>query len=213
MRPRVEAVCVARAREVVRSDGRTERTAIDKRAVDGAVDVGVHGLDGDERGDLVHHGSDDQALYAYAAEDADHWAAALQRDVAPGALGENLRTVGLDVSGARIGERWRVGSALVEVSAPRTPCRTFVAHWDVPDLIARFTSAGRPGAYLRVLELGRVRAGDDITIVERPDHDVTVARVLGWRNVAATREEAELLRTTRGASDGLVRWAERVVAG
>ena len=206
----VAAVCVGRARTVL-DGGRSERTAIDKRPVAGTVLLGRTGFAGDERGDLEHHGHDDQAVYAYAAEDADHWAAELERDVPAGALGENLRTVGLDVSGARIGERWRVGTALLEVSAPRTPCRTFVRHWDVPDLVQRFTRAGRPGAYLRVLEPGAVAAGDAITVLERPADGISVATALAWRNVAIERAEAERLAAAPGVSAPLRRWAERVL--
>lgn len=209
---RVEAVCVGRARTVEHS-GRSERTAIDKRPVEGPVLVMPSGLDGDERADLAHHGHADQAVYAYASEDADHWAGVLERDVAPGALGENLRTSGLDVSGACIGERWRVGDVLLEVAAPRTPCRTFVRHWDVPDLIERFTAAGRPGAYLRVLEPGHVRARDPIEVVERPVDGISVATVLAWRNVAIAPDEAERLAAMPALSAPLRRWVERVLAG
>jgi len=212
MSARVSAVCVGRVREVV-DGGRVERTAIDKRSVAGAVMVTAAGLDGDERGDLEHHGHADQAVYAYAVEDADHWAAELEREVPPGALGENLCTVGLDVSGALIGERWRVGGALLEVSAPRTPCRTFVRHWDVADLVQRFTRAGRPGAYLRVLAPGEVRAGDAITVVHRPDHGIDVATVLAWRNVAVTRDEAQRLAAVAEVSAPLRRWIGRVLEG
>jgi MOSC domain-containing protein YiiM len=210
MSARVDAVCVARAREV-RDGDRIERTAIDKRPVPGPIPLGRSGLDGDERGDLEHHGHDDQAVYAYAAEDADHWAAELERAVPPGALGENLRTVGLDVSGACIGERWRVGTALVEVSAPRTPCRTFVRHWDLPDLVERFTRAGRPGAYLRVIEPGAVAAGDPVEVVARPEHGISVATALAWRNVAIERDEAERLAAVPGLSAPMRRWVERVL--
>ncbi|MBV1853065.1 MOSC domain-containing protein [Catellatospora tritici] len=172
-------------------------TGIDKRSVDGVValrapgprDTGLgSGVEGDEICDRRHHGGDDQAVYAYAREDLDGWAAALGRDVRAGQFGENLTTTGLDVNGALIGERWRVGTALLEVSAPRIPCRTFAAAMEEQGWIKRFTQAALPGAYLRVLEPGEVRAGDEVTVVHRPDHDVTVA--LAFR---AMTLESELL--------------------
>ena len=211
----VVAVCVGEARDVVHADGRAERTAIDKRAVDGAVPVGAEGLDGDTQVDRRFHGGVDRAVYAYAQMDADHWAAALRRDVLPGMLGENLRVDGLDVSGARIGERWHLsGGAVLEVTAPRMPCRTLQGFLDVPDMIARFTSAGRPGAYLRVVVPGAIAAGEgiaverDVDAVEAP----SVADVMAWRKGAT---ETERLRTLAGlaplAAD-LRTWAAETLA-
>ncbi|MDI1465725.1 MOSC domain-containing protein [Catellatospora sp. KI3] len=172
-------------------------TGIDKRAVEGAVvlrapgprDTGLgSGVEGDDICDRRHHGGDDQAVYAYAREDLDGWAAELGRELRPGLFGENLTTTGVDVNGALIGERWRVGTALLEVSVPRIPCRTFAAAMEQQGWIKRFTQAALPGAYLRVVEPGEVRAGDEVTVVHRPDHDVTIA--LTFR---ALTLEAELL--------------------
>jgi len=186
------------------------RTAIDKRPIAGPGFAQVDGLLGDEQVDRRHHGGPDQALYAYAQEDAEHWAAVLDRPVPSGALGENLRTLGLDVSGARIGEVWRLGACTVQVTAPRTPCRVFAAFWDVADLVPRFLAAGRPGAYLRVLEPGPIQAGDAIELLVRPDGDLTVADVARIR----TRDHAEAarLRAMPALSARLRAWAD-VVAG
>ena len=218
MRPRggrVVAVCVGEARDVVHADGRAERTAIDKRAVTGAVPVGAEGLAGDTQVDRRFHGGVDRAVYAYAQADADHWAAALRRDVPPGIFGENLRVDGLDVSGARIGERWRMsGGVLLEVTAPRMPCRTLQGFLDVPDMIGRFTSAGRPGAYLRVIVPGAIAAGDRIAVERDVDagEAPSVADVMAWRKGAT---ESERLRTLAGlaplAAD-LRAWAEETLA-
>lgn len=133
------------------------------------------GLVGDTIGNRKLHGGDDQAVYAYAREDLDAWEARLQRTLTNGMFGENLTTVGIDVTNARIGERWRVGTdgLLLEVSAPRTPCRTFAAFLDLSHWIKTFTQAEEPGAYLRVISPGTLRAGDAITVEYRPDHDVT----------------------------------------
>ena len=150
------------------------RTGIDKRPVSGPVPTGDNVLVGDTIADLRSHGGPDQAVYAYAREDAQWWSRRLGRVVEPGAFGENLSTLGVDVTGAVIGERWAIGSAVFEVSCPRIPCTTFAAFWDLPDLIKQFPSAGRPGAYLRIFAPGEVRAGDPVTVAHRPAHGVTI---------------------------------------
>lgn len=153
-------------------------TAIDKRPQAGRVSVGELGLTGDTQCDTKHHGGPDQALYLYAREDADWWAAELGREIPPGLFGENLTTEGLDVTGALIGERWRLGETVeVEVRTPRTPCITFESRMGIPHWIKRFHQAGRPGAYLKVLRPGTIAAGDPVTVIHRPEHDVTVGRV------------------------------------
>ncbi|MCX4684368.1 MOSC domain-containing protein [Kitasatospora purpeofusca] len=161
-------------------------TGIDKRPVDGPVFVsapgakgtGEVGLAGDRVYDVKHHGGPDQAVYAYAREDLDAWQEELGRPLANGVFGENLTTLGLDVNGALIGERWRVGpDTVLEVSGPRVPCATFQGRLEQEGWIKRFTWAAVPGAYLRVVEAGEVRAGDRIGIVHRPDHEATVALV------------------------------------
>ncbi|WP_069814551.1 MOSC domain-containing protein [Streptomyces sp. TP-A0874] len=171
-RPRAEAYTSARV------------TGIDKRPVDapvavsapGARGVGGSGLAGDTVGDLRHHGGDDQAVYAYAREDLDHWEVELGRPLPGGVFGENLTTRGLDVNGALIGERWRVGpELLLEVSTARIPCRTFAGWLGERGWVRRFTRAARPGAYLRVVQPGTIRAGDTVEVVHRPDHGVSVS--------------------------------------
>jgi MOSC domain-containing protein YiiM len=156
-------------------------TAIDKRPVSGQVAVGPLGIAGDEHG-ASSHGGLYQAVYAYAQEDADFWSAELDRQLWPGAFGENLTTVGVDVSGAVSGATWRIGGVLLEVTTPRLPCATFAGFWDVPQLVKRFTLAGRPGAYLKVLEPGEIAAGDRIEVLSRPEHGVTVAELMRARS-------------------------------
>jgi MOSC domain-containing protein YiiM len=209
-RARLLAVC-AGAPAAVGEARRATTSAIDKRAIDGPVTVDSLGLAPDVQVDEKHHGGLDQALYVYAQEDADHWASALGREITPGAFGENLRTVGLDVSGARIGERWRVGRIEVQVTAPRIPCSTFAAFWDVPDLVGRFLSAGRPGAYLRVAIGGIVQAGDRIEVLDVPDHGLTVADALRI-HTRDRHEAARLLATGDGLAERARRWAETQVA-
>lgn len=161
--------------------GAVGRTGIDKRPASGPVLVGrpdskgTGGLTGDQILDTAHHGGEHQAVYAYAREDLDLWQAELGRTLPAGVFGENLTTAGLEVTGALIGERWRIGGTVVlEVSAPRIPCGTFARWMAEPDWVKLFTGRGRPGAYLRVIVPGAVRAGDPVTVAGRPDHEVTV---------------------------------------
>ena len=173
--------------------GTLGRTAIDKRPVQAAVRIGLSGPEGDQIADLKHHGGPDQAVYAFAREDYAYWEAELGRPLAPGAFGENLTTVGLDVQNARLGERWRVGGCLLEVTYVRIPCAVFAGFVDEPHWVRRFTEHGVPGAYLRVLQPGTVAAGDPIEVVETRPHDLTV----GYAFRALTTQP-ELLPTLAG---------------
>lgn len=188
------SVNLGRAKAAPYTDNPEGVTGIDKRPVTGPVRVaapgpkgiGGSGLAGDAVCKLQHHGGDDQAVYAMAREDLDAWERELGRTLADGAFGENLTTAGLDVSGARIGERWRIGPEVVlEVTCGRIPCRTFQGHLGEKGWVKRFTQRGAPGAYLRVIEPGEIRAGDAIEVVHRPGHDVTVA--LQFRAVTTER--------------------------
>lgn len=176
---RVTAVCVVH-QVLPDPGGEVGVTAIDKRPVDGAVLVSPSRFGEDRCLDVKHHGGPDQVVYAYADEDAAFWAGELGREVAPGLFGENLRTSGLDVNGAEIGERWRFGdpadqAALVlEVTCARIPCATFQRRMAEPHWVKRFTEHGAPGAYLRVVTPGPVRAGDPLSVVHRPGHGVSV---------------------------------------
>lgn len=156
------------------------RTGIDKRPVPGPVRIGERGVAGDGIGDTRHHGGIFQAVYAFALEDLDAWSERLGSRLRPGLFGENLTTSGIDVNQARVGETWRVGTALLEVVSVRIPCSTFQG-WlglhalDATAWVRRFAAEGRPGPYLRVLEPGTVSAGDRVEVEHRPDHDVTVS--------------------------------------
>jgi MOSC domain-containing protein YiiM len=171
-------------------------TAIDKRAVLGPVKVHKLGLQGDIQANRVHHGGPDQALYAYSQADADFWAGELQRDLPPGIFGENLRLSGLDATNAVIGERWKIGLDVeVEVTSPRTPCATFQRRFGEPQFVKRFTGEGRVGAYLRVLSVGTIRAGDHVHRLHVPRHGVTVGKWFSEPDV----ESMEALRDADAA--------------
>ena len=158
--------------------GELQRTAIDKRPVTTAVPAGVLGLAGDEQADKADHGGPDQALYAYAREDLDWWGGQLGRRLRDGMFGENVTTAGLDVNGALIGEIWRFGEVVVQVTAPRIPCTVFRNWLGEKGWIKRVRASGRPGPYLRVRQPGALRAGDPIERLSRPVGGVTVAEAL-----------------------------------
>jgi MOSC domain-containing protein YiiM len=194
-------------------------TGIDKVPTDDAVHVRApgplrnglgSGLSGDVIGNMKLHGGDDQAVYAYAREDLDRWQAMLGRPLANGNFGENFTTSGVDVTGAVIGERWRVGTdgPLLEVTSPRTPCRTFAAFLGVRGWIRIFTEAAVPGGYLRVIEPGTVRAGDEIEVVDRPDSDVTVGLV--FRALFSEPDLLPRLQDVDALPDQIKRRAARV---
>jgi MOSC domain-containing protein YiiM len=198
----VEAVNVGAPRPVD-LDGHTVWTAIWKHPVEGRVPLRGVNLRGDDQADRSVHGGPDKAVYAYGAEDTEWWEAELGRSLGPGAFGENLTVRGIPVSEAVIGERWAVGSTLLEVAQPRLPCFKLGLRMGDPRFLKRFAAAGRPGAYLRVIREGDIGAGDAIEVLSRPAHGVTSALVsraiLGEpRLLAAAQVAPELPGELRG---------------
>jgi MOSC domain-containing protein YiiM len=157
--------------------GRVKRSAIVKAPVPGRVAVRGVNVDGDDQADRRVHGGPDQAVYAYPLESYAWWEAELGRELAPGTFGENLTLEGVDVDGALIGERWAIGSTVLEVTAPRIPCLKLQARMGEPRFVKRFALARRPGAYLRIVREGSLAAGDAVEVLSRPEHAVTVALV------------------------------------
>lgn len=173
--PLLTSIC--RVHQLKPVSGAPGVTAIDKRPVEGRVKVHRLGLHGDVQADRKHHGGADKALYAYSAEEAELWQAKLGRDVPPGYFGENLRTRGIETTGAVIGERWRIGASVeVEVTMPRIPCVNFATHMGEQRWVKRFADEGMVGAYLRVLTTGSLEVGDNIEVIHRPEHGVTLGR-------------------------------------
>ncbi|MFE2476239.1 MOSC domain-containing protein [Streptomyces sp. NPDC059389] len=216
--PHVASVNLGRATAVDHTDAEGGMTGIGKRPVPGPVHafppgpkgVGASGLEGDAVCDLRHHGGDDQAVYAYAREDLDWWEGELDRELPAGLFGENLTTSGLELTGALLGERWRVGTGglVLEVASARIPCRTFQGALGEKGWVKRYTLAARPGAYLRVLREGPVSPGDPVEILHRPDHDVTVEL---WFRAFTT--DRSLLARTRAAGPAMAaQWHETALA-
>ena len=187
--------------------GRIGRTAIDKRPRTGPVTIGRLGAGDDEQVDKCHHGGPDQAVYAYAREDLDWWAGQLGLELRDGVFGENITSAGLDISGAVIGETWRLGSAVVQITSVRVPCGTFAGWMGQRGWVKRFALAGRPGAYLRVLEEGVTAAGDPIEVLSRPPDSVTVAGAM-----RAFYGDAELMRRLLDAPGLDPKWREMMAS-
>jgi len=169
---RVVSVNVGRPKPLV-TGRRVIESAIVKAPVEGPVAVRGVNLEGDDQADRSVHGGPDQAVYAYASEDIAFWSDVTGLDLGPGAFGENLTTAGIDVSGARIGERWRIGTVELRVTGPRIPCFKLEARIGVRGFQKQFLHAGRAGAYFAIAEEGELRAGDAVEVVHRPEHDVT----------------------------------------
>lgn len=179
---RLRAVLVGLAQPYTRADS---RSAIDKRPVDGPVVVGPLGLAGDEQGDPRVHGGPDKAVHCYPWSHYDPWLRELTGPVAgallqaPGAFGENFSLeAGLDEHDVCIADHWAIGEALFEVSQGRQPCWKLNDRFDVPGMARRVQHSGRTGWYLRVLEPGRVSAGDSVRLVARPHVEWPLARLL-----------------------------------
>lgn len=190
--------------------GYYHETAIDKRSVEGPVEVGVLGLAGDRQVDRAHGGLD-RAVYVYAEEDAAWWAERLQRDIPPGLFGENLRTRGLDVTDARIGEQWGVGDDLVlEVRRIRTPCENLALRMGIPGFHLEFLRTGRVGAMCRVVCTGPVRQGDSVVRAARPQHAVTIGSLA--RDDATPAQMQRLLDSGLPLAPGVRSRAKRVAA-
>jgi MOSC domain-containing protein YiiM len=175
--PRLLSVNVGRPKQISVRRGRALMSAIGKQPVEGRLRVEGVNVTGDQQADLRVHGGPDKAVYAYAREDAAWWEQQLGRTLPPGMFGENLTTAGLDVSGAVIGERWRIGTVVLEVAQPRLPCAKLGTRFGDLGMVKRFGEASRPGAYLRIVTEGELGAGDAIEVLSRPGHGITVAFV------------------------------------
>jgi MOSC domain-containing protein YiiM len=201
---RIEAVCVLH--EV--RPGYFHDTAIDKRPVHGPVEVTPTGLVGDRQMDRTH-GGPDKAVYAYASEDAEWWAAELGVPVPGGTFGENLRVRGLDVTKALIGECWQIGDVVLQVRMPRTPCHNLSLRMGIEGFHVRFNTSGRVGALLKVLNPGTVSAGDRIAVLDRPEHPVTISALAGNPEPQQMRalldSEVALAKKVRERAERMVR--------
>jgi MOSC domain-containing protein YiiM len=190
-------------------NGHPAKSAIWKSPVVGRIAARGVNLAGDDQADRKAHGGPDKAVYAYAVEDLRWWELEVGRSLAYGELGENLTTAGVEVNTALVGERWEIGTTVLEVSEPRIPCWRLGVRMNDKMFPRRFSEAVRPGAYLRIVVEGDVGAGDEIRVVERPEHELTIREV--FRIYTHERDEAERLLAVPQLSESWKRWADKVL--
>ncbi|NLW98570.1 MAG: MOSC domain-containing protein [Actinomycetales bacterium] len=203
MTPRVRSTNIAVPKPAPGSRAaRPRKSGIDKRPVAelevfAPADGYGHGsgVAGDLVGNSKHHGGAQKAVYAYAREELAFWESELGRPLADGQFGENLTTEGIDLESLLVNQPVRIGTALLEVSLPRTPCATFAAHLGEHGWIKRFAAHGRCGTYFRVVEPGRIRPGDAIVLGDPPAHDIDIRTVF-----AAALGDDEAARRAVGAA-------------
>jgi MOSC domain-containing protein YiiM len=185
--------------------GRPTKSGIWKSPVAGRIAVRGVNLAGDDQADRNAHGGPDKVVYAYAVEDARWWEREIGRSLEHGEFGENLTTEGIEVNDALVGERWQIGTTVLEVSEPRVPCWRLGVRMNDKMFPRRFTGALRPGPYLRLIADGTVGAGDEITVIERPGHGLTVRDV--FRIYTRDHDEVPRLLTVPQMSESWKRWA------
>jgi MOSC domain-containing protein YiiM len=214
---RLVSIQVGTPREHVAIGGTAERawtTAFWKSPVAGPVAVRRTNLDGDGQADLVNHGGPDKAVCVYTLDHYTYWRdvfaeAGIALDaIEPGAFGENFSVEGLDESTVCIGDVWRIGDAMFQVSQPRQPCWKLARRWGIKTLAAQVIENGKTGWYLRVLEEGTIAAGMEILRVERPCPEWTVERA-NWvmHKAKSNRDAARELSLVASLSES---WREEL---
>ena len=190
--------------------GSEGRTGIDKRSVSGAIEFKNNGVVGDCVIDTNVHGGYEQAVYAYAREDAQWWEKEIKEEIPAGRFGENLTTEGIDVNAALVGEQWKIGSVILEVSQPRIPCRVFAGFWKRATLIKDFTQAGRPGTYLRIIQEGTAQAGDAIEVIFKPDHTISISDLFAAKS--GERSKINQIKDVTYLSTEFKEWSQKIAA-
>jgi MOSC domain-containing protein YiiM len=168
---------------VVGSNGQRVKTSIFKKPVAGPVVVRALNLDGDEQSDLRVHGGTHKAVYAYSAQNIEHWKEYLRRnDLGPGSFGENLTVEGLTDSEIAVGDELEIGTARFVVTQPRIPCFKLGIALGMPEFVKVFHWAGRNGFYLRVMNEGHVEAGNEIRITPGREPRMTISELVKLSN-------------------------------
>ena len=210
MSARVQSINVTSVVHQGEWTGSEGRTGIDKRSVSGPIEFKNNGVAGDRIIDTNVHGGYDQAVYAYASEDAQWWEQEINEVIPAGRFGENLTTEGIDVNAALVGEKWKIGSVILEVSQPRIPCRVFAGFWKRATLIKDFTQAGRPGAYLRIIQEGIAQAGDSIEVIYKPDHSISIKDLFSAKS--GERSKINEIKVVPQLSTEFKEWSEKIAA-
>lgn len=191
-------------------------SAIDKRPVTGRVRVGLEGLACDAQGDRKHHGGPEKALHHYARDHYPTWRQLIGPRAlldTPGAFGENLTTNGLTEESVAVGDTFRLGGALLQVSQGRQPCWKLNARFAVPDMALRVQQTGLTGWYYRVLEEGYIKRGDELRLVDRLSPEWTLRRL--WRALyvdTMNLDELAAMSTLSHLADGWRGYAEKRLA-
>ena len=212
---RILQVSVGLPQTYVASDPRDQppaewRTAIDKSAVEGSVQLTTAGLEGDGCADRQNHGGIEGAVLLYAAGHYLQWRIELpEHEWQFGGFGENLTIDGLTEETVCIGDCWRIGTVLLEVSKPRQPCWKLCRRWQQPDLAKRVVQAGRGGWYARVLETGEVSAGDEMSLEDRPHPRWTVARTC--RLYFGIERDSDAVRELAAVPQLSLNWREELL--
>lgn len=204
----LKSLHLGRVQEYTDAAGIKWRSAIAKTEVPGPVFLAHTGPLGDQVGDRKHHGGEQQAVMVYSRTHRNFWLESLGLDITPGGLGENLSVVDLDEFHTCIGDTFEVGTAIVQVSQPRQPCRTLSRYWNCEALLPAIWESARSGWYFRVLREGDVNPGDELRLVDQPHPGWTVARLLKLLRNQDPRESglaAELEHLSPG-------WRERFQA-
>lgn len=188
-------------------------SGIDKHCVDGRLFLRREGFEGDAQGDRIHHGGPDKAVHHYPFEHYAFWREEIG-DVPllarPGAFGENMSTTGMDEARVAIGDVFRLGDALIEVSQGRQPCWKLNARFSVPDMAIRVQKTGRTGWYYRVLEEGCIAPGDELHLVDRRSPEWPLRRL--WRTLyvdTLNHDELGAMAALEHLPENWRRYAER----
>ena len=192
---------------IVMNDGEPVSTGIFKEPVSGSVKVRTLNLDGDRQADLLVHGGPDKAVYAYPSEHYDYWKREIPEITLPwGMFGENFTTAGLSESEVSIGDKFRVGSAIVRVTQPRLPCYKLGVKFGCPDIIQKFLASERTGFYFSVLQEGETKTGDALELIEKSAQSVRVIDVT--QLYARDKNNIEMLRRAVAAEALPESWKE-----
>jgi MOSC domain-containing protein YiiM len=192
MKAKILEVCVGKPRDMI-VNGQTERSGIHKSPITGSVALGLAKLAGDGQANLKYHGGREKAVYVYSADYYPDWQRVLGKDpLEPSQFGQNLTVDGFPDEAVHIGDRFRVGTALMEVAQPRIPCAKLAARVGREDFSNEFLMAGRLGYYLYTLKTGEVQAGDSMERVRAAAHGVTVARLC--RSVFSEAHDLEVIK-------------------
>jgi MOSC domain-containing protein YiiM len=172
------SVNVGQPREV-HLQGGVVLTSIFKTPVEGRLAVRKHNIEGDRQTDLRVHGGPNKAVYAYPSEHYPYWKTELpDAQLAWGAFGENLTLSGLTEIDAQIGDKYQVGSSVLEVTQPRMPCFKLNLRFQRSDMVKRFWRSGHSGIYFAIREEGELAAGDELHLVHRQTDSISIADVV-----------------------------------